>query len=177
MRITGIILIVTAVLALAITTVFAAGKGKGVGNGSCQGQCPAGGQSACQSAATGTETTLTGAVEALVQPDAGTRGGPVRFTLAIDGATTLVLLGPPPALKALGLSLANGTAVSVSGWPVTRDNQQMLITRTITVGEKTYTLRNADGTPVWQGQCAKQQGQSGQCQRGQGGCRGGGCRN
>jgi len=167
MRITGIILLVVGLLAVTLTAVFAAGgRGRGQGNGQCrqQGSCVV---------AAAQAVTLDGTVSDLVQPEPGTQAGPVQFTLRNDKTATLVRLGPPHALKALELTLANGDAVKLTGWQITQDKETWLVVRELTLKDKTYTLRGEDGRPVWRGQGGCGQGGCGQGGgQGYGRCRG-----
>jgi len=163
MRMTGIILLVVGLLAVTLTAVFAAGgRGRGQGHGQCrqQGTC---------AAASAEVVTLDGTVSDLVQPEPGKQAGPVQFVLRKDDKATSVRLGPPHALAALGLTLANGDAVKLTGWQITQDKDSWLVVRELTLKDKTYTLRGEDGRPVWRGQGGCGQGCGGQ------GCGGQGC--
>lgn len=168
MRIMKMSLLVVGILALVLTAAFAAGKGCGQGKGQCRAKsnCPL-----TQAAA----VTLSGAVRELVQPEAGKQAGPVQFTLAADKGNTLVHLGPPQAMKALNLAPANGDAVTVTGWQITREKVTWVVARTVIVKDTTYTLRAEDGKPVWcgQGGCGSGCGNNGGagCGQGKGACK------
>lgn len=165
MRVIGMTLLVVGLLALTLTAVWAAGHGRGQGNGRCQGQ------STCAKA-DATVVTVEGTIRDLVQPEAGKQAGPVQFVLvAGKDTTTAVRLGPPHALKALELTLANDDAVKITGWQITQEDTTWVVVRELTLKDKTYTLRAEDGTPTWRGQggCGRGGGQ------GQGQCNGGQC--
>lgn len=97
------------------------------------------------------QVTVAGAVKAVVVPD-GDQGGPIRLRLATAAEPVVVLLGPAPAIKALGLPLTEGDQVSVSGWKLTENNRTAIVCRELTTGGKTFTLRDAQGIPAWEAQ-------------------------
>jgi hypothetical protein len=161
-----VVLLVLALASITVTSVFAAHHGKGRG-----AQQPAG--CAAQSLADIPFVTLEGAVAGSSMPQAGSRQGPVTFTLVSGEQQTKVLLGPPHALKALGLTVADGDVVQLTGWKVTRNDAELLVPKTIVLKGKTFVLRQDNGMPSWAGQSRMQQGQCGMRQgaaEGQGQC-------
>ncbi len=129
-------------------------------DGKAAGSCPMKSASGPAQVAAWPAATLTGAVANLAQA----AGGPVTFTL--NGQK--VQVGSPQAVQALGLTLANGQQVTVAGWKAAHDGRSTVIAGSMTVGEKTYAIRDANGRPAWAGQ-AQGKG-SGACQ-GRGACR------
>lgn len=150
-----------ALLGVTFTSVFAAGQGNRQGQG--RRQQP----DACQLAVVPV-TTIKGTIRDLALPEAGSREGPARFTLVSGDTATAVRLGPPHALAAAGVTLAEGDAVTVIGWSVTRDGDTWLIPRDLTVKGTTVALRDADGTPTWQSRRGNGQGQGQGAGRGNG---------
>lgn len=163
MRATIVTLLGIALLGVTLPSVFAAGQGNRQGQG--RRQRP----DVCQLAGV-PATTIKGTIRDLALPAAGSRQGPAHFTLVSGDTATAVRLGPPHALAAAGVTLAEGDAVTVIGWPVTRNGDTWLIPRDLTVKGTTVILRDADGTPTWQSRRGNGQG------RGQGAGRGNGQR-
>ncbi|OPZ82811.1 MAG: hypothetical protein BWY76_02585 [bacterium ADurb.Bin429] len=115
------------------------------GQGKAGENCPMKGQAAGPAqVASWPSAALTGAVTEL----ANTPGAPV--TLAINGQK--VLVGSQQAVRALGLELANGQQITVTGWKAEHSGRSTVIAGAVTVGEKSYTIRDANGRPVWAGQ-------------------------
>jgi hypothetical protein len=119
------------------------GAGKGQGHCAMNGQSAGPGQVASWPTA-----TVTGTITELAQAP----GAPVTFMLN----NQKVLVGSPQAVKTLELALANGQQVTVTGWTAAHSGRTTIITGAITLGEKTYTIRDAGGRPVWAGQKAAQ---------------------
>jgi hypothetical protein len=103
-----------------------------------------------------TETTVTGTIES-VETFAG-RGGRGRQGL---GGTHLVVkteterievhLGPTAYLGEKQVTIAAGDVVQVFGSRVTIDGEPVLLARQIKKGDQTWTLRDANGRPLWSG--------------------------
>jgi hypothetical protein len=99
--------------------------------------------------------TVTGTVESVEQvaasgagPGPGGQGG-THLVLRTDTESLDVHLGPTAFLTDEGLTVATGDTVEVLGSRVTVDNESVLIARTVSTGDQTWTLRDASGRPRW----------------------------
>ncbi|MHB0935956.1 MAG: hypothetical protein ACYC6A_06155 [Armatimonadota bacterium] len=149
MRQMMVILLTVALVGIFVASAFAAGRGGGKG----QGQGKRNGACRLEQAEV---VALEGTVTELVLPEPGQqRGqrqqgqrGPARFTL--EGKDKqLVHLGPPFYLAEIELALKDGDTVKVNGWKMTVDKETFVVAREVIAAEKTYTLRQEDGTPAW----------------------------
>lgn len=158
MKATTVTMLGLALFAITLTSLWAAGKGQRA-QGDCQSNRLACQQSAdsCPLADTPT-VTLTGTIRDLTLPEAGSHHGPAHFTLVSGDTSTLVQLGPPHALAAIGLTLTNEATVTLVGWTVTSNDTAQLVVHDLTLGENTYLLRTPAGTPVWQAGGGRGQG-------------------
>jgi DNA/RNA endonuclease YhcR with UshA esterase domain len=97
-----------------------------------------------------TEVTVKGTVEA-VKDSAGRSGGATgrHLTLKTEDETFDVRLGPTDYWKKNGFELAEGDSIEVTGSKVKMNNKDVLIAREVKKGDKTVTLRNAEGVPAW----------------------------
>ena len=89
----------------------------------------------------------------------GRRGGegkPGRQTqvvhLKTDQGTMLVHLGPTKFLEQQQLAPKVGDTMSVTGSKLTTGKGDVLLAAEVKSGNKTVTLRDAQGVPVWRGQ-------------------------
>ena len=62
-----------------------------------------------------------------------------------------VHVGPTAYLAEKGITFAKGDTVEILGSRVTIDKEAFLIARQIKKGDKTWTLRDASGRPLWSG--------------------------
>lgn len=98
---------------------------------------------------TATETTVTGTVQA-VQQHPGQRGGMgIHLLLKTKDSTLDVHVGPSWYLDKQGVTFAEGDAVEVTG-SLLKTNDGILA-KEIKKGDKTVSLRNATGRPLWAG--------------------------
>jgi hypothetical protein len=102
-----------------------------------------------------TETTLKGTVEEL-KTVSGMRGGRGRMgvqgthlMLKTDTETIEVHLGPSAFLTEKKIEIAKGDAVEVLGSRVKMGESDAVIAREIRKGEASWTLRDANGRPLW----------------------------
>jgi hypothetical protein len=99
-----------------------------------------------------TVTTLRGTASAVtVMPARGGRMGGMHLTLASDGQTTDVHLGPTWFLQQEGFEVAKGDSVEVTGSVSDAAGDRFLIAREIKKGQKTLKLRDEQGIPAWSG--------------------------
>ena len=98
---------------------------------------------------TATETTVTGTVQA-VQQHPGQRGGTgIHLLLKTKDSTLDVHVGPSWYLDKQGITFAEGDTVEVTG-SMLKTNDGILA-KEIKKGDKTLSLRNAAGRPLWAG--------------------------
>ena len=97
-----------------------------------------------------TEVTVQGTVEELKEYPSprGWRTGQ-HVMLKTDQGTLEVHLGPTDYWKANGFELAKGDSIEVTGSKVKVDETEVLLAREVKKGEKTVTLRDAQGVPAW----------------------------
>lgn len=117
-------------------------------------QPPAKGQPAGRTYNVQTETTITGtieSVEAIAAPGGrGRRGlGGTHVMMKTEKETLAVHVGPTAYLAEKGIVLAKGDSVEITGSRVTIDEDPVVIARQIKKGDKTWTLRDATGRPMW----------------------------
>ncbi len=99
-----------------------------------------------------TEVTLKGAVEE-VKAYPSRRGWHTgeHVTLKTDSGNVDVHLGPGDYWKKNGFELAKGDSLEVTGSRTRVDDTDVLLAREIKKGDKTVTLRDAQGRPAWSG--------------------------
>jgi hypothetical protein len=100
-----------------------------------------------------TESTVSGIVEKVWTEDCpGCRGcaGGVHLLLKTESATLEAHLGPASFLAAKEWEIAKEDELEATGSMVTyRDGGVALIVREMKKGEKTLTLRDEEGNPLW----------------------------
>jgi hypothetical protein len=95
------------------------------------------------------EVTVQGTVEEVTE-----HTGPMGWTgthlaLKTEKETLEVHLGPSAFLAEKEFAFAMGDPVEVTGSKVKLEGADVLLARTIKKGDKTLTLRNAAGIPMW----------------------------
>jgi hypothetical protein len=99
---------------------------------------------------TATETTYKGTVEEIRQHDrAGMAGTGTHLIVKSDDKTLDVHLGPTDFLAAQQMSFAKGDQIEVTGSKVKVADAEAIIAREVKKGDKTLTLRDAQGVPKW----------------------------
>ncbi len=99
---------------------------------------------------TATETTVTGTVQAVQQhPGAGGRGVGTHLLLKTKDSTLDVHVGPSWWVDKQAVKFAEGDTVEVTG-SMLKTNDGMLA-KEIKKGDKTLSLRNPAGRPLWAG--------------------------
>ncbi len=113
------------------------------------GQPPANGGRRYDPAA---EVTITGVVsEVKKTPCATCPGGRMGLHLVVisaDGPVD-VRLGPNREIRERGMQFAAGDEVTVVGAKTANGESTRIVARQVKAGNKTYTLRDASGAPVW----------------------------
>jgi hypothetical protein len=100
-----------------------------------------------------TETTVKGTVEEVKQIQGGPRSGQggTHLILKTDKETLEVHLGPTTFLEKQKFTFAKGDQIEVIGSRVKINGADALLAREVKKGDKTLTLRNAQGVPAWSG--------------------------
>jgi hypothetical protein len=97
------------------------------------------------------EVTVSGTVtgtETIEVPD----GARLILMLTVNGAPVGVILGPEAWVLKQGVAFTKGAAAEVIGLTGYRYNSNpAMMPRSVKVGAKTLTLRDATGKPLWEG--------------------------
>ena len=73
----------------------------------------------------------------------------VHLKLKTESGLLNVVLGPSSYIAAKNFTFAKGDEIQVTGSEVTYQGQKELIAREVKKGDKTLTLRNDQGIPLW----------------------------
>jgi hypothetical protein len=95
--------------------------------------------------------TVHGVVETVQNNASFCRWGGTEVALKTDKGTVNVLLGPTGFLSQNNVRIAKGDELSVTGFSLSPQGTPYLIARELSKGDKTLTLRNAQGFPAWAG--------------------------
>lgn len=96
-----------------------------------------------------TEVTMNGSVEEVRQVSGPQGRAGTHLRLKTGQETIDVPVGPSWFLTQNKISFDKGDQIEVTGSKVRFESADVLIAREIKKGEKTITLRNAQGIPVW----------------------------
>lgn len=97
-----------------------------------------------------TEVTVSGKVASTETAPTMSGGEMATVTVTVDGGPLHVLLGPPDFVKKQAFAITANATVQVTGMPGLRLNgEPAMIARTLKVGTRTMTLRDATGAPAW----------------------------
>lgn len=96
-----------------------------------------------------TVVTLHGTVEAVKEVPGPGRSTGIHLSLKTGNETIDVHAGPSWYLSRNDIKFTKGDQVEVTGSRVKVANAEALLAREIKRGDKTITLRNAQGIPVW----------------------------
>jgi len=100
-----------------------------------------------------TVVTVQGQVESLETAAAQGRQGPAQqLRLKTAAGTVLVHLGPAAALAQQNFAPKVGDTLIITGSKLTTGQGLVILAAEVKAGEKTITLRDAQGRPTWQGQ-------------------------
>jgi len=95
-----------------------------------------------------TETKLKGVVDQLkLVPPTG--GKPLVYLLMKEKDSAEVFLCPKSFLDQMGVDFKAGDEIEIVGSKVKQDSADLILTREITKGGDTLTLRFKDGKPAW----------------------------
>jgi hypothetical protein len=102
---------------------------------------------------TATEATFKGTVEAVSQIAGmqGQRMAGTHLTVKTEKETIDVHVGPSWFLEQHKMAFAKGDQIEVTGSRVKFGNEDAVLAREIKKNGQTFTLRNAQGIPVWSG--------------------------
>ena len=85
----------------------------------------------------------------IAAPGGPNRRVPALFMLETAKETVAVKLGPPRYLQSIGLELAPGDELDVTGARVTGPGRSIIIASTVTKAGRQFTLRDGSGQPSW----------------------------
>ena len=94
--------------------------------------------------------TLEGKIaEVVYLPGVTENSGLVEIRLQSSTQNRLIRLAPTGFLKASGLVLREGDAVTVKGFPVSGMEGDLIVATEVSKGEKSVSLRDESGRPAW----------------------------
>lgn len=96
-----------------------------------------------------TVVTIQGSVEAVNQVMGHRGAAGTHLSLKTANETVDVHVGPSWFLTQSNVAFAKGDQIEVTGSKVKIEGKDALIAREIKKGDKTITLRNAQGIPTW----------------------------
>ncbi len=97
--------------------------------------------------------TMQGRVESLETAAAQGRRGPGQMLrLQTAQGSVLVHLGPAEALAQQNFAPKVGDTLTITGAKLTTGQGPVILAAEVKAGDKTITLRDAQGRPIWQGQ-------------------------
>jgi len=95
------------------------------------------------------EVTLQGSVQEIQQIKSDVNLAGTHLIVTTSSGTADVHVGPESFLEANGLKFAIGDWVKVSGAMASLPSGKVLLSRVITKGSQTLTLRTPQGFPMW----------------------------
>lgn len=99
---------------------------------------------------TATEASYKGTVEEIRQHDHAGMAGTGTHLIVKSGDQVLeVLLGPSEFLAAQQITFAKGDQIEVTGSKIKFGDADAIMAREVKKGDKTLTLRDAQGVPKW----------------------------
>lgn len=93
-----------------------------------------------------TTVTLTGTIKLNAEQQAR---GEVAGQFVSGDKTYRLVLAPAAYMDKIGAKITDGAQITVTGLLVEREKISNLLACTLTIGDKTYTLRNEKGAPAW----------------------------
>jgi hypothetical protein len=96
-----------------------------------------------------TETKMSGAVEEVKLPPAGSEKEIAHLLVKIGTDTVDVYLCPKSFLDDLGVSFSKGDQITVTGSRVKQGEADLILAREVVKGTDALVLRDAKGNPVW----------------------------
>lgn len=88
-------------------------------------------------------------VEVIYLPGASADNGMVEIRVQSAGQAKLIRLAPTGFLKQGGLSLREGDAVSITGFPVNGMDGDLIVATQVRSGDRVLSLRDTRGRPAW----------------------------
>jgi hypothetical protein len=73
----------------------------------------------------------------------------IDVRLRFESKMTLVRMGPASFLKRAGLTLKHGDRISLTGFPVTGVEGDLIVCTEVHQGQKVVRLRDGEGRPLW----------------------------
>lgn len=97
-----------------------------------------------------TEVTVNGTVEDAKEiPSQGKGAAGMHALVKTASGVFDVRLGPAEFWKRHGFELAKGDSIEVTGSKMKSGESEILIAREVKKGDRTVTLRDSSGVPVW----------------------------
>ena len=96
-----------------------------------------------------TETTVTGVVQEVKEIPGRGRGTGTHLVVKTESGVNEVHLGPSWYLKQQNCQFKKDDQVEILGSKVKFEGADVLIARQMKSGDKTWTLRDAQGIPAW----------------------------
>ncbi len=96
-----------------------------------------------------TEMTVTGTVEEVQQHTRNSGWGGTHLTMKTKDGMLDVHLGPSRFLAEKQFTFSKGDSLEVTGSKIPYDGGEALVAREVKKGDKTLTLRDASGIPLW----------------------------
>ncbi len=96
-----------------------------------------------------TETKLKGVIDELKFPPKGSEKEIAYFMLKSGTDTADVFLCPKSFLDEMGIAVAKGDEIALTGSKIKRDGTDVFLVRELVKGNDTFVLRDDKGSPVW----------------------------
>jgi|ERR1035437_7622910 DNA/RNA endonuclease YhcR with UshA esterase domain len=96
-----------------------------------------------------TEITVTGTVQDIQQHTRGNGWGGTHLALKTKSGMLDVHLGPTRFLAKQDLTIAKGDQLEVTGSKIPYDGGEAVVARVVKKGDRTLTLRDSAGFPMW----------------------------
>jgi hypothetical protein len=96
-----------------------------------------------------TETKMSGAVEEVKLPPAGSEKQIAHLLVKIGTDTVDVYLCPKSFLDDMGVSFSKGDQLTITGSKIKQGEADLVLAREVVKGTDSLVLRDAKGNPVW----------------------------
>lgn len=96
-----------------------------------------------------TETKMSGAVEEVKLPPAGSEKQIAHLLVKIGTDTVDVYLCPKSFLDDMGVTFSKGDQLTITGSKIKQGDADLILAREVVKGTDSLVLRDAKGNPVW----------------------------
>lgn len=96
-----------------------------------------------------TETKMSGAVEEVKLPPAGSDKQIAHLLVKIGTDTVDVYLCPKSFLDDMGVTFSKGDQLTITGSKIKQGDADLILAREVVKGTDSLVLRDAKGNPVW----------------------------